>query len=481
MTDSPAVRIPLDPSEQPILDRLLSIRTSLELLRADKSTYVKSQDVIRLYNLLIEQVERLNDIRTHKRLEQNRVDTVLDDCFQLVSLAYMAIGKNFEAPAIYSAVSTMKRLLDHLWEAAFFLPQDIESIEHTLQQHRASIERGKDTYSPSLLTLLEARIDVCQQLLHRLQHQLEKLSPEMKPTYEKLVSILRSLSACNTKSKYPKAEVAEYHQQLKEIEARLHAERKIDAAISIEERYEQVYHHMQIRETDASLEGDELIKDLLIRCLLWVEIIEEKQGKINEKFEDTYKKLGSLKTQLEKLQLTQAWSLRETDLYSFQRQLDRIDESRVDGNFLDADGNPADLHTQRTLLYLLRKSYSLIYYLILSSEPVSEALLPIYNQLNTLKRCLEEVKRSGGVSSPRELYPYSMKLNSIDNLRQDGKFMIGNDIPDGQGAVIQLLEECFDLAYTIRIAAEQDDEEEEEKEKESINVELSPQTTITAE
>ncbi len=45
-----------------------------------------------------------------------------------------------------------------------------------------------------------------------------------------------------------------------------------------------------------------------------------------------------------------------------------------------------------------------------SSEPVSEALLPIYNQLQTLKRCLIEVKDSGGVGSVRELYPYSMKV-----------------------------------------------------------------------
>ena len=47
---------------------------------------------------------------------------------------------------------------------------------------------------------------------------------------------------------------------------------------------------------------------------------------------------------------------------------------------------------------------------MIASEPVSEALLPIYNQLSTLRRCLQEVKRSGGVSSARELYPYSMKV-----------------------------------------------------------------------
>lgn len=50
---------------------------------------------------------------------------------------------------------------------------------------------------------------------------------------------------------------------------------------------------------------------------------------------------------LEKLSLTQAWSLRETDLYDFQRKLDRIDESRIDGNFEDENGHKADLFVQR--------------------------------------------------------------------------------------------------------------------------------------
>ena len=68
---------------------------------------------------------------------------------------------------------------------------------------------------------------------------------------------------------------------------------------------------------------------------------------IDERFKTTYDKLNDIRTQLERLSLTQAWSLRETDLYSYQRQLDRIDESRIDGNFEDAHGNKADLHAQR--------------------------------------------------------------------------------------------------------------------------------------
>ena len=45
-------------------------------------------------------------------------------------------------------------------------------------------------------------------------------------------------------------------------------------------------------------------------------------------------------------------------------------------------------------------------------------------------------------------------MNSIDNMRVDGKFMVGSDIPEGQGSVSELLAECFDLNYELRLAAE---------------------------
>jgi hypothetical protein len=43
-------------------------------------------------------------------------------------------------------------------------------------------------------------------------------------------------------------------------------------------------------------------------------------------------------------------------------------------------------------------------------------------------------------------------------MRVDGKFMVGDDIPDGQGSVNSLLAECFELNYELRIAAETEDE-----------------------
>ncbi|CAC9893199.1 unnamed protein product [Aureobasidium pullulans] len=411
MTDSPFTRSPLDPKEQPILDRLLGLRDQLSVLKSDRTSYIRTQDVLDLYTTLIGEVEKLNDLRTDKRNEQNRVDTVLDDCFQLVSLFFLTIGRNQEAPAVYSAVSTVK-------EAGFYLPQDLESIEHNLRKWRSSVERGKDVHSNSLMTLLEARIDVCYQTLKDLQASLSQLDPQLMGYYEKLVSILRSLSACNTRSKFPVKEVQELEEQLKQIQAELK-----DAGVShegrtAEEAYAERLSQVHIAENNVQ-EGTKVVSFLLGRCLLW----------IDERFRDTYDKLVKLRNTLDNMNLTQAWSLRETDLYSYQRQLDRIDESRVDGNFLDAEGKPADLHSQR--------SYSYIYHYIISSEP----------------RCLLEVKRSGGVDSPRELYPYSMK--------KDGKFMVGDDIPEGQGSVTSLLAECFDIAYDLRNEAEerQDDAE----------------------
>ena len=45
-------------------------------------------------------------------------------------------------------------------------------------------------------------------------------------------------------------------------------------------------------------------------------------------------------------------------------------------------------------------------------------------------------------------------------MRVDGKFQIGKDIPEGQGSVNDLLAECYDLAYELRSAAEEENEDE---------------------
>ena len=40
-------------------------------------------------------------------------------------------------------------------------------------------------------------------------------------------------------------------------------------------------------------------------------------------------------------------------------------------------------------------------------------------------------------------------------MRVDGKFVVNGDVPEGQGSVNTLLAECFELAYGLRINAQE--------------------------
>ncbi len=73
MTDSPKIQAPLDdPQEQPILDKLYELRSSLLLLKQDTSSYIKSQDFLPLHDAVVEQVHLLNVVRGEKHKKQNR-------------------------------------------------------------------------------------------------------------------------------------------------------------------------------------------------------------------------------------------------------------------------------------------------------------------------------------------------------------------------------------------------------------------------
>lgn len=66
---------------------------------------------------------------------------------------------------------------------------------------KETVERGRDAHSRALMTLLESRLEQCQLKLDKLRRGLEAMSPELAPTHETLVSVLRSTAAANTRSK----------------------------------------------------------------------------------------------------------------------------------------------------------------------------------------------------------------------------------------------------------------------------------------
>jgi phosphoglycerate-specific signal transduction histidine kinase len=113
----------------------------------------------------------------------------------------MTIGRNNEAPAAYALTSTIKRLLDHLVEVDIYSGKDLAHISQTLDRLRNMVKTASSSHSENFITLLSNRIEVCHRSLVTLNNRLSRLSDEIMPTYEKLISILRSLSLANTKSK----------------------------------------------------------------------------------------------------------------------------------------------------------------------------------------------------------------------------------------------------------------------------------------
>ena len=127
----------------------------------------------------------------------------MEGCFQLLSLFFMTIGKNNEAPAAYALTSTIKLLLQHLLEVDLYSKKDLEHVTHTLERLRRIVKKAEtdSSYSPKLITLLSNRLDVCQGLLDQLLERLGRLTHDLPAIHEKLISILRSISLANTRTK----------------------------------------------------------------------------------------------------------------------------------------------------------------------------------------------------------------------------------------------------------------------------------------
>lgn len=346
--DTPVIPPPKDAREQEIMERLVAIRDQLLLLKQDRTKYIRSQDVIGLYEQTIEEIRKVNEIRGDAKDQagENRLDKIIESCFQLLSLFFMTIGRTNEAPAAYSLTSTIKRLLQHLTEANLFSAKDLDSMAKTLDQLSRTVNDADARHSPYLLKLLSKRVELCQSSLATLQKKLDNLDDTLLTVHEKIISILRSLSLANTKAKVSPRTVPKVHHRLlmfpqfntsevKKLQAQL---KEIDA-----QRQDGKF----VTAGGQVAKGSDEVSELLNRVILWSDIVLERKGVIPEQWRSVYDVLIGIRNDLDKFSITPAWSLRETDLYDYQRQLDKIDEARVDGNWLDEEGKPAELYVQR--------------------------------------------------------------------------------------------------------------------------------------
>ncbi|PWN51883.1 hypothetical protein IE53DRAFT_385739 [Violaceomyces palustris] len=476
--------------ELPILENLINIRNRLTALKKDSSEFIRSHDVQQLYQAVIKQVTKLNNVRDELQAQAesssafnntgastsadrggqppseednspltqtNRVDTTLNDVFTLLSLFFLTIGRSRESPATFSQLGCMKQLLDHLSESGIYTEADLQPFSSRLSELRDIIRKDADEGKnpPQLTKLMMRKLEGCEKMLKSLEGTLSVLSVELVPIHQKLVAIRRQIAAAAAKPKPARAEIKLLQEELRKIDSK-----RVDGKF--------------LGPGGSSVPaGQAILVGLLEECFEICHDITIRNDEVPMTLQPIYDRLTEIKSQLEHLVLTHRWTLRETDLWNYQVTLKEIDRLRVNGKFVDSEGKQPE--GQLVLLYLLRRCYGLIYRLVASSEPISEELMPISNKLSTVSKCLKEVSKYGGPFTMRDLYPYRLALHQIDNMRSKVLDKDGNDtgvrkwlgrdgsVPEGQAILRAQYEE---VEQTIEEMLNREDEDEDEDDDE---------------
>lgn len=500
------------PQEQEILKYLSGVRVQLSQLKTNRDKYLNSKEVQIFHQNVLTKVRELDDIRKrfatdessasvttfiHNQKMQNKVDSLLDDVFQLLSLSFLTVGLKHSAPATYSSLSTVQKLLEHLDESNIYTNHDLRPIKErldeiseivknnsyknfefdaSLQLDETEEERNKNQIEEDLL--LRAKLKHCTDEYQKIHSKLEEICPDLNTIMEKLYHIRRGLlSLASPTQKIDTTDSISYFNNNKESQDTL-AALKLELT-ELESHRDEDGNFKSLETNEVKIKGQYALAGLVDNCHDLINDFSNCSSEntlLDSRLQPIYDELINIKTNLANLMITRRWTLRETDLFRYQKRLKEIDNLRENGKFpTSASGTKG----QSILLYLLRRCYAIIYKLLESSEPVSESLQPIHNQLSTSRRCLLALKRMGGVNSARELYPYQLKLASLDDLRIDGKFFDSKgDIPEGQGTLNALLAECFDIMHELKIEAEErsernveEDSDEEQPRARSLGIE----------
>lgn len=499
---------PVPAAEEPILECLLSVRNELIALKQNRQKYLNSRTIYEIYHKVLIKVHHLFEIRYKEKksmTHSNRVDSVLDDVMQIISLSFITCGLKNTAPATFAHLSTVQKLLEHLEESKVYTVHDLSPIKERLDEIEEIVKKNaynhvhsEDTTKDNTSTgfedisaiekendatedlLLKIKLDECILEYNRIESKIESIDPKLTHYVESLYSLRRQLLSVTISFKNNGNKLFVHHtiresmdnnDTIKEESVADEDEEDGEIKAFIKSCFSKL---KEIDESDIvlsglaqSLSGFPVFSGLLDEChdlvndLVHQKVYVDDNNKYYENpfLQQIYQKLIDTKTSLENLVVTRRWTLRETDLFSYQKQLSDIEKLRVGPTFKNPEDPNGDAFEKEKkspsiLIYLLRRCYAIIYKLLESSEPISESMQRIHNQLSTVRRCLLEIKRMGGVDDERELYPYQLKLASIDNMRVDGKFYDEDgNIPEGQGSLNVLLSECFDIVQELKIEA----------------------------
>lgn len=101
--------------------------------------------------------------------------------------------------------------------------------------------------------------------------------------------------------------------------------------------------------------------------------------------ESIRQRLIDIRSDLEGIEMTSKWSLRQTDLFTYQLQLHDVARMLYKEDEFEGEEGRSMLSN------LLAACYNIILSLLGDGPSVAESLLPIYHQLNTLRDCLKRL------------------------------------------------------------------------------------------
>ncbi|KAG1454348.1 hypothetical protein G6F56_007343 [Rhizopus delemar] len=427
--------------EQSILENLLSIRVRLSAVKQDRSTYLKLEDITPLRLETQDQMKALSILRGGSLFDEsrslNRTDDVLDEILQIMSLCFLSLGKIKESPSVYSQVVTIKNIFDRLNEVGVYGQEFLQPYKAKLNEIEKILNKDREykVVPEHVMEVLQYKFTQCTKIYEKLMDTLKQVDIELIPVLDRMIRIRQELGTVCCKRDYTPEDVMSLQNEIEEIDSS-----RVNGNF--------------IGSNGSVLQGQEILTDLVEKLKLWSQDI---LLSCNEEFSPTvesmHERLLGIKRQLERLQLTHKWTLRQTDLFSYQHQLHdmvKLRYSCVEDQEKDPRLPKVVPKGQIVLDFLLHKCYRMIFVLLNESVPVSESLTPVYNHLTSVRKCLLAVKNIGAPCSAEELYPYQMKLSSIENMRKDGKFYddCGN-IPEGQGLCVDILDECYKILDSL--------------------------------
>jgi hypothetical protein len=156
--------------------------------------------------------------------------------------------------------------------------------------------------------------------MDELKNATKSISPELAPVHRRLVQLKIELDTLASRSTWTTSEVHHIQEELREIEAK-----RVDGKFCDKE--------------GNVVGGQAAVIGLLEDCYDDCHNLLATKEQVPKPLQDIFKRLQVIKIELERLVLTQRWTLRETDLWQYEIQLSEISALRTNGKFVDREGN----------------------------------------------------------------------------------------------------------------------------------------------